>query len=74
MRMKTSKTRAQRDEWGAQVRALCQAACDAGGEGLMVKALAGACSTYAPAKRSENSWIKLKKDYLVADGADPLGL
>ena len=72
--MKTSKTRAQRDEWGAQVRALCQAACDAGGEGLMVKALAGACSTYAPAKRSENSWIKLKKDYLVADGADPLGL
>ena len=52
----------------ARVRELCQAACAAGGEGLMVKALTGPSSTYAPAKRSENAWIKLKKDYLAAEG------
>eukprot|EP01052_Picozoa_sp_SAG31_P002556 SAG31_NODE_91_length_26366_cov_6.792211_4_plen_1140_part_00 len=52
----------------ARVKRLCQEAVESGGEGLMVKALTGDNATYCPAKRSENAWIKLKKDYLVAEG------
>ena len=52
----------------ARVKRLCQDAVESGGEGLMVKALTGDNGTYCPAKRSENAWIKLKKDYLVAEG------
>jgi DNA ligase-1 len=50
------------------VRRLCAAAVADGCEGLMAKSLDGPTSIYAPAKRSETSWIKLKRDYLAAEG------
>ena len=56
----------------AQVSALCREAVDAGCEGLMVKSLDGPTSLYAPAKRCETAWIKLKKDYLADGLADTI--
>eukprot|EP01047_Picozoa_sp_COSAG01_P049571 COSAG01_NODE_4927_length_4613_cov_1.410671_5_plen_269_part_00 len=52
----------------ALVRGLCADAVAAGCEGLMAKSLDGPTSLYAPALRSETSWIKLKRDYLAAEG------
>jgi hypothetical protein len=56
------------------VAALCRAAVAAGCEGLMVKSLDGPTAVYAPAKRCETAWIKLKKDYLADGLADTLDL
>ena len=58
----------------SHVAALCRAAVDAGCEGLMVKSLDGPTAVYAPAKRCETAWIKLKKDYLADGLADTLDL
>jgi ATP-dependent DNA ligase len=52
----------------ALVRGLCADAVAAGCEGLMAKSLDGPTSLYAPALRSETSWIKLKRDYLRQEG------
>ncbi|CAN8068538.1 unnamed protein product [Agarophyton chilense] len=50
-----------------QIMELLNSSVKEGCEGLMVKALDGANSTYEPANRSQN-WLKVKKDYLDGCG------
>ncbi|KAF2813203.1 DNA ligase 1 [Mytilinidion resinicola] len=50
-----------------EIQVLLEDSVKAGCEGLMVKMLNGAESSYEPSKRSQN-WLKVKKDYLAGVG------
>jgi DNA ligase-1 len=50
-----------------EIQILLEDSVKSGCEGLMVKMLDGAESSYEPSKRSQN-WLKVKKDYLAGVG------